>query len=307
MEVNRRNVLKTMGLGTLAAIQPMTTFAAPKKKGKFTYCLNTSTIRGQNPGLAKYIEIAAEAGYDGIEIWIQDLQKYLADGNSTSDLASMIKESGLKVENAIGFAPWMATDEEKSKQGFKQMEEEMNLLAAIGCHRVAAPGIGAEAPVDLFSAGQKFKELIKLGRKTGVMPQLEFWGAFKPFHHLGQILMVAAIANDPDARLLPDIYHLFRGGSDFEGLKLIAGNAIEIFHMNDFTANIPREEQADKDRVYPGDGVGPLVQVVKDLQNMGGDKVLSLELFNPEYWKQDPLLVAKTGLSKMKSIVKEAS
>ena len=161
MEVNRRNVLKTMGLGTLAAIQPMTTFAAPKKKGKFTYCLNTSTIRGQNPGLAKYIEIAAEAGYDGIEIWIQDLQKYLADGNSTSDLASMIKESGLKVENAIGFAPWMATDEEKSKQGFKQMEEEMNLLAAIGCHRVAAPGIGAEAPVDLFSAGQKFKELIK--------------------------------------------------------------------------------------------------------------------------------------------------
>ena len=27
---------------------------------------------------------------------------------------------------------------------------------------------------------------------------------------------------------------------------------------------------------------------------------LSLELFNPEYWKQDPLLVAKTGLEKMK-------
>lgn len=139
------------------------------------------------------------------------------------------------------------------------------------------------------------------------MPQLEFWGAFKPFHHLGQILMVAAIANDPDARLLPDIYHLFRGGSGFDGLKLVSGDAVEIFHMNDFTANIPREEQADKDRVYPGDGVGPLVQVVKDLQNMGGDKVLSLELFNPEYWKQDPLQVAKTGLSKMKAIVKEAS
>ncbi|WP_339903892.1 sugar phosphate isomerase/epimerase, partial [uncultured Cyclobacterium sp.] len=237
--MNRRNVLKTMGLSSLAAIQPMKSFAAPKKKGKFTYCLNTSTIRGQNPGLAKYIEIAAEAGYDGIEIWIQDLQKYLAEGNSTSVLASQIKDSGLKVENAIGFAPWMANDEEKSKQGFKQMEEEMNLLAAIGCHRVAAPGIGAEAPVDLFSAGNKFKELINLGRKTGVMPQLEFWGAFKPFHHLGQILMVAAIANDPDARLLPDIYHLFRGGSGFDGLKLVSGDAVEIFHMNDFPANIP--------------------------------------------------------------------
>ncbi|EPR67495.1 sugar phosphate isomerase/epimerase family protein [Cyclobacterium qasimii] len=307
MENNRRNVLKTLGLGSLAAIHPVSTFAAPKKKGKFTFCLNTSTIRGQDPGLAKYIEIAAEAGYDGIEIWIQDLKKYLAEGNSTATLASMIKDSGLKVENAIGFATWMAADEEKSRQGFLQMEEEMNLLAAIGCHRVAAPGFGAEAPVDLVLAGNRFKDLLDLGRKTGVMPQLEFWGAFKPFYHLGQILMVAAVANDADARLLPDIYHLFRGGSGFDGLKLINGNAIEIFHMNDFQGGIPREEQEDKDRVYPGDGIGPLVQVVKDLRDMGGDKVLSLELFNREYWKEDPLHVAKTGLAKMKAIVKAAS
>jgi len=306
MEIKRRNVLKTMGLGSLAALQPVSNFSMPAKKGKFTYCLNTSTIRGQDPGLPRYIEIAAEAGYDGIEIWIQDLKKFLAEGNSKATLSSMIKESGLKVENAIGFAPWMAADKEKSRQGFLQMEEEMNLLASIGCHRVAAPGIGAEAPVDLFLAGERYRDLLDLGRKTGVMPQLEFWGAFKPFYHLGQILMVAAVANDPDARLLPDVYHLFRGGSEFDGLKLINGSAIEIFHMNDFKGDIPREQQADKDRVYPGDGVGPLVQVIKDLRDMGGDKVLSLELFNPEYWKNDPLQVAKTGLSKMKSIVKAA-
>ncbi|WP_339714824.1 sugar phosphate isomerase/epimerase [Cyclobacterium amurskyense] len=307
MEIKRRNVLKTIGLGSIAAVQPVSAFSMPKKKGKFTYCLNTSTIRGQDPGLAKYIEIAAEAGYDGIEIWIQDLKKFLADGNSTSTLKTMIENSGLKVENAIGFAPWMVADKDKSRQGFLQMEEEMNLLAAIGCKRVAAPGVGAEAPVDLVLAGEKFKDLLDLGRKTGVMPQLEFWGAFKPFYHLGQILMVAAVANDPDARLLPDIFHLYRGGSGFDGLKLINGNAIEIFHMNDFQGNIPREEQSDKDRVYPGDGVGPLVQVVRDLKNMGGDKVLSLELFNPEYWKEDPLHVAKTGLAKMKAIVKAAN
>jgi hypothetical protein len=36
---------------------------------------------------------------------------------------------------------------------------------------------------------------------------------------------------------------------------------------------------------------------------MGGTKVLSLELFNREYWKQDPLLVAKTGLQKLRALV----
>ncbi|WP_154856921.1 sugar phosphate isomerase/epimerase family protein [Cyclobacterium xiamenense] len=307
MKTNRRNVVKCMGLGALGAFAPAPAFSSSPKKSTFSYCLNTSTIRGQQPGLLRYIEIAAEAGYDGIEVWVDDVKKFLSEGHSTEALKQLFRQHGLRVENAIGFAPWMASDESKSKAGFRQMEEEMNMLAEIGCYRVAAPGIGAEAPVDLMAAGRKYKALLDLGRKTGVMPQLEFWGAFAPFHHLGQILMVAAVANDPDVRLLPDVYHLYRGGSGFDGLKLIHGQAIEIFHMNDYPASIPREEQQDRDRVYPGDGVAPLSQILRDLREMGGDKVLSLELFNPSYWERDPLEVAKTGLLKMKNAVKASS
>ena len=69
------------------------------------------------------------------------------------------------------------------------------------------------------------------------------------------------------------------------------------------TGSIPRKEQTDADRVYPGDGVGPVKQVLRDLKNMGGVKVLSLELFNRSYWEQDPLHVAKTGLEKMRFLV----
>src|SRR5690606_3118909 len=117
---------------------------------------------------------------------------------------------------------------------------------------------------------------------------------------------VAATADDPDVRLLPDVYHLFRGGSGFEGLKMLNGNLIEIFHLNDYPKDIPREKQEDKDRIYPGDGTAPLGQILRDLNDMGGQKVLSLELFNPHYWKQDPLLVAQTGLKKMKEQVRMA-
>jgi hypothetical protein len=45
-------------------------------------------------------------------------------------------------------------------------------------------------------------------------------------------------------------------------------------------------------------------EILTDLKNMGGEKVLSLELFNRTYWEQDPLEVAKTGLAKMKAAVK---
>ena len=304
---SRRNAIKAFGLGAGLITAPSAIFANSKKQDtQFSFCLNTSTIMGQKPGLKGYLDIASRAGYDGVELWIRDLQEYINAGNSVASLKKLIVDHGLKFENAIGFAPWMVDDEVKRKAGFGQMEKEMNLLAELGCSRVAAPAAGVDAPLDLFKAGERFKSLLDLGRKTGVMPQLEFWGAFPFFHHLGQVLMVAAVANDKDARILPDVYHLFRGGSGYEGLKMISGELVEVFHMNDFVSNIPREKQEDKDRVYPGDGAAPMQQILSELKRMGGKKVLSLELFNQEYWKQDALGVAKTGLDKMRALVSQA-
>ncbi|PSL02640.1 sugar phosphate isomerase/epimerase family protein [Cecembia rubra] len=302
--ISRRNAIKSLGLGAGAFLTANSLQASPSgSASQFRYCLNTSTIMGQQPGLKGYLEIAARAGYDGVELWIRDLQDFIKAGNSLVSLKKLIDDSGLKFENAIGFAPWMVDDDSKRKAGFEQMEKEMELLAALGCKRVAAPAFGVDAPLDLFKAGERYKALLDLGRKTGVMPQLEFWGAFPFFNHLGQVLMVAAVANDKDARILPDVYHLFRGGSGYEGLKMLNGDLIEIFHMNDFVSHIPREEQQDKDRVYPGDGSAPMGQILSDLKAMGGEKILSLELFNQDYWKKDALSVAKTGLEKMKALV----
>lgn len=302
--INRRNALKSLGAGTGLLMAPDLKSSPLSQKSNFRYSLNTSTISGQKPGLLKQIEITAEAGYDGIELWMRDIKTYLEEGKSLSILQNHINNHGISVESAIGFAPWMAKD--KKEAGFSQMEQEMELLAAIGCRRIAAPPAGVEEdPIDLFRVGEAYRELLDLGRKTGVMPQLELWGSHPLFYHLGQTFMVGAIANDPDVRFLPDVYHLFRGGSGFNGLKMLQEDKIEIFHLNDYPGDIPREQQEDKDRVYPGDGIAPLHQILTDLKNMGGTKVLSLELFNREYWQQDALKVAKTGLEKMKRVVRE--
>lgn len=299
--INRRNLFKAIGLASAASLLPQIVY--PKTEDKsvvFRFCLNTSTISGQNSGILKYIDIASEAGYDGIELWVNDVKQHLESGNSAQSLKKYIADRGLKVENAIGFAPWLT-----GSQGFAQMKSEMGMMAEIGCSRIAAPasGVPNDLPFDLFEAGYKYKQLIELGRQTGVLPILEFWGASKVLYHIGQAMMIAAIANDPDVRILADVFHLFRGNSGYDSLKMLHGNVIEVFHMNDFVAAIPREQQKDSDRVYPGDGAAPMKQILTDLKNTGGTKVLSLELFNETYWKQDPLLVAKTGLDKMKKLV----
>lgn len=305
--LNRRRLLKLTGAAALTAFVPPFIKAGPTRHGGgiFRFCLNTSTISGQNPGLLKSLEIASAASYDGVELWLNDIRNYLSQGNKVDALAKFIADRNLTVENAISFTTWMVDDAAKRKTGLQELEEEMKILAVLGCRRIAAPpsGVDKDEPVDFRQAGIYYREILELGRKHKVMPQLEFWGASGTLYTLGQALAIAAAANDPDARILPDVYHLFRGGSGFNGLKLVNGKAIEIIHMNDYPATKPVNEQTDADRVYPGDGVAPLKEVLQDLRAMGGTKVLSLELFNKTYWAQDPLLVAKTGLQKMKALV----
>ena len=47
-------------------------------------------------------------------------------------------------------------------------------------------------------------------------------------------------------------------------------------------------------------------QHLRDLFASGYRGAISLELFNREYWKRDPTLVARTGLEKMKAVVAKA-
>ena len=42
--------------------------------------------------------------------------------------------------------------------------------------------------------------------------------------------------------------------------------------------------------------------MLRDLHANGFRGFLSLELFNHEYWQKDALLVARTGLEKMKAL-----
>lgn len=307
--VSRREALKGVALlaGATMLSKGKAIANANETHGNFSWCLNTSTISGQKMGFLKEFEITAKAGYNGIEIWIRDLEKFVQEGGSLKDLKKYSEDLGLTIENAIGFAQWAVDNPAARNAGMEQMKREMEMLAKVGCKRIAAPPAGAtSAPLmDLFDVAERYREVLQLGDETGVLPQLEIWGPSANLFHISQALFVASATGHPKACILPDVYHMFRGGSPYESLKLMSGSSIEMFHFNDFVASVPREEQKDSDRVYPGDGAAPFKQIVKYLKNPGGKKVLSLELFNPEYWKKDALEVAKTGLQKMKEVVAE--
>ncbi len=311
--MKRREVLAVMGLAPGCAISaPLSRGKSPARKESdpgFSYCLNTSTIMGQEVGLEKEIEIAAEAGYDGIEIWIRSIDAFLEKGGKLSELRKRIDDLGIQVENAIGFAPWIVADEATRAGALVQARREMDLLAQLGCRRIAAPAAGAteEAYPDLDLIGERFRALVEVGVEMGVIPQLEVWGFSANLKNLAQVLYVAAAAAHPATRILPDAYHLYKGQSGFDGLKLLAPEVVEIFHINDYPPEPGPELIGDKDRIMPGEGVAPLDQILTDLNRGAAPTVLSLELFNRDYWKEDALTIAKRGLSQMKAATASAS
>jgi sugar phosphate isomerase/epimerase len=287
--------------------------AAPPAGLPFGLCLNTSTIRGQKLLLLDEIKIAARAGYQGIEIWASQIEEYSQAGGSLVSLAKEIAEVGLKVAGVIGFAEWIVDDEARRAKGLAAAERIMDLTAQIGGQYMAAPpaGVSEKDHLDLPTIAARYRALLALGAKHGVAPQLELWGFARVLSRLSEVAYVAVEASsgeagDPQAGILADAYHLYKGGSDFAGLRLLNGAAMHVFHINDYTAKPDRKEITDAHRVFPGDGVAPLDTLFKTLRDIGFRGMLSLEVFNREYWKQDALLVARTGLEKTRDAVRKA-
>ena len=310
--ISRRNVLRNVtAAGAIIAMTSNPTARAqqsPGKKNPFIFSINTSTIRGQKLPLAKEIELASKAGYTAMEPWINEINDHARSGGSLTDLKKTFADNGITVANAIGFAPWIVGDDEARKKGLETMKRDMDLVAQIGGARIAAPPAGATElkNFDLNVAADRYRQILELGEKTGVMPMLEVWGFSKTLGTLAEAAYVAVAAKHPAATILADVYHLYKGGSGHDGLRLIDGAALPVLHMNDYPADPPRDKIKDEHRVFPGDGIAPIDSVLKQLASTGANTALSLELFNKEYWKRDAAEVLKTGLDKMKIAVEKA-
>jgi sugar phosphate isomerase/epimerase len=322
--LSRRDLLKnssafTGGIAALSANTPRQghAIAAPgelqagrqaegvPQEDRFRFGLNTSTIRGQKLSIVDEIAIASKAGYQAMEPWLDELERYAAGGGSLEDLAKRFRDAAISVESAIGFFEWIVDDSERRRKGVEAAKRGMELVRRIGGKRLAAPPVGAtDRPLsDLYRIAERYRVLLEVGDQIGVVPEVEIWGPSKTLGRLGEAAFVAIEAQHPKACILPDVYHLYRGGSDFGSVTLLGPKSFFVLHFNDYPAQPARNRLTDADRVYPGDGAAPLRELLTSLSRSGFTVTLSLELFNRKLWTQDPLAVAKTGLEKMKALL----
>jgi 2-keto-myo-inositol isomerase len=263
-------------------------------------CLNTSTIRPAS--LLDKLAIAAESGYAAIELWNDDLTQFEQQGGSLEEIKRRTQDLGLAVPSVIALFGWMQSEGESKREALEEARRRMAQAATVGAPRIVASPVPDNQSLDIGHAAARYRELLELGEHMGVSPAMEFLGFFRNVYQLEQAVAIARQADHPDASIVLDPFHLYRGGSGFGGLTTLSDMNISICHFNDSPSTPPQFEQGDGDRIYPGDGILPLVQMLHDLTAIGYDGYLSVELFNPNYWQQDLRKVARIAREKTEAI-----
>ena len=279
--------------------------ARAPEKYPFTFCLNMATIHGQQLGFIKELEVASAAGYSSVEIWIDTLQQYLQRGGSLKEARKHIDGLGLTVENCIAFDEWIIDDEATRKNGIARMKSEMEMLVMLGCKRITATGKGLDnnTTISLDTIAERYRSVMDMSVSTGIRPILEMWGFQKKLSTVSEVTYSAMQSGSASAKILLDVFHIYKGNTPLDTLSFINPEINDILHMNDYPATLSAEIITDADRIYPGDGIAPIRKILDALKKRTEPLILSVELFNKNYYTQDALTVAKTALDKMKAIL----
>lgn len=310
--MERRQFIQTLGVAAAASTVSAATAEAAKseyryQKGKSPWplCMNISTIR-PTP-IEEKIDVCGKAGYDAMELWTQDLERYEEEGNKVEDLRKRIEDYGMFVIDTIGLWDCMPPDESAFRKMMDTNKRRMELAARAGSKHIAVLPLPDRENFDVKQATERYRHILEVGlNEIGIHPAMEFVSVFKGLRRLGEAVQIAIDADHPKARIIPDTFHLHNGGSGFAGLRHIQGDLIASFHWNDVPATPPAGEMRDSDRIYPGEGILPLEQALRDLKAIGYTGPLSLELFRREHWKMDPNVVARDGLKSMRDQVVRA-
>lgn len=252
--------------------------------------------------LATDIRIAGAAGYAVIELRDNKLEDFLAGGGSLADVRRMLDEAGVKpwTINAISYVG--VGGAEGDATAVARCRQLSGYAQAIGCPWVLVvpgPTEGRSDEQVLEDTTATYGTMVDAAAEYGVGVAFEFMGfPWAAVRDVAGALSVVQRANRPNTGIIIDTAHFYAGDSTLESIKNMAPDQLVVLHINDLEPGIAKPDILDGHRLYPGDGILPLDDIIGAVRATGWDGVLSVELFREEYWQLDPLSVAREAKQK---------
>lgn len=202
-------------------------------------------------------------------------------------------------------------DESGFQEVLKRAETLCKYSAVLGCPAlIVVPSFWEDVPTRVSRQMVKenallvLRRLEEIARPYGVRIAFEFLGfSNSSVNTLSLCNEIVSELNSPNVGLVIDTFHFFLSGESLSVVDQIDPEKIFLVHVAD-VEDCPRSQLTDANRTIPGEGVAPLKSFVRKLQEIGYQGVLSVELFNPKYWDEDPKKVARLCYQRMKELFK---
>lgn len=249
----------------------------------------------------RVLEIARETGYAGIEARAERL---LVDSREVRSTAAAVQPNEILTLNGVALTvrPDGAMDR-------ALIETDLATRLQI-CRDLSSPYLLAIPPrapgLPTRRAIPGTRDALELARdradRIDVRIAFEFLG-FGDCPINSPTIAAETVAGIDGIDLVLDSCHWYASGS--EPLDGYPVERVRLVHLNDAPDKPPREIE-DADRVFPGDGVIRLSELLRELHRRAYDGPWSLETFNPAYWKQDPATAARSGFEAVTRLFDEA-
>ena len=256
--------------------------------------LNGATTMHAN--LETDIKAASEAGFELIEIWAAKLREFLKT-KTTEDLKNLLAENNIQPYSINSIEHITFRSPEDYEQIKAETEELSSIAGALDCpYVVVVPGklpenAGREEIIE--ESARVLNELADIAEKHNVSLAFEFLGQTDcSVQTLDLCNEIVEKVNRLSVGNVIDTFHFYAGNSTFEAIDRMKPEKLFIFHIND-AENLPKEDLTDAHRLYPGTGILPIREIKAHFDKIGYDRMVSIEIFRPEYWNEDPFEVAR--------------
>jgi len=263
---------------------------------------NTSSGSGYRGSL----EGCARAGIRYVELNDRLLDDFLA--NDTIEAARQVMAdldltpvSGASVLQDI----WIPGPEREAS--LETWRRRCDQFVGLGLQKIYAPSI-TNRPVtveDFAATPDCIREVGEISEEYGLTAMIEFTRTSTHLATLTSTLQMIRSAAHPSVRPMLDFFHFWSGLSKFGDLDLLQPGELAHAHFQDLLEG-PRELINNDSRLIPGDGITPIVSIIRKLAEKRYDGALSVELFRSEYVNGDPFDVATQIRTKCESLMREA-
>ena len=258
------------------------------------------------------------AGYRGsLEGWAQagirhvELSDSLLDGFLERDTLAAAR----RVLTDLGLAPvsaaavlqdiWIPGPERTAS--LETWRRRCEQFASLGLQKIYSPSITTR-PVtadDFAATPDCIREAGEIAREHGLTAMIEFIRTSTHLATLTSALAVIRAAAHPSVRPMLDFFHFWSGLSKFDDLELLEPGELAHAHFQDLL-DTPRELIDNDARIIPGDGIAPVVRILRKLAEKGYAGALSVELFRAEFVEGDPFEVATEIRGKCEAVMRAA-